>query len=235
MKPKTLLKAVCLVLGSLVTANPSFASVTFSFEGWIQYQQSGDVPGLRIGDQFHGSYTFDPLTVGQPFTPHDNTMDTAYWAVTDWSVSIPATGLNFSGTTGQIGVGNNTSWYLSDRYIATLFPEDNSPIVIAGHNFVFFQIDIFDFGNNVGADMLQSSALPLNPPDLSLVPDYDQTGHFLFTDASYQNRMTTLVVVPEPSAPLISGMGACLLLAWGKRKYLRIGHLHEQTQKRLNP
>jgi hypothetical protein len=231
MNPKALLKTVCLVLGTVGIANPSFALVTFSFDGWIQYQQSGDVPGLRISDQFHGSYTFDPRTIGQPFTPYDNTLDTAYWAVTAWSVSIPATGLNLSGTTGEIGVGNNAPWYLSDRYIATLFPGDSNPIIIAGHAFSFFQIDIFDFGNDVGADMLQSSALPLTPPDLNLVPDYDQTGRFVFSDASYQNRMTEIVLVPEPSALLMSGMGTCLLLGWGKRKYVRIGNIHGQTRE----
>ena len=43
MKPKTWLKARCLVLGSFGIANPSFASFTFAFEGVIRYQLTGNV------------------------------------------------------------------------------------------------------------------------------------------------------------------------------------------------
>ena len=203
---KTLL--VLLVVASTTTNARANA---FSFTGFIQYQQSAPVPGISIGDQFYANYTFDPLTVGQSFTPFDNTLDTEYWAVTSWSVTIPTKGITLSGLTGEIGVGNNTSWYKSDRYVVTMFPDVNNPQTVSGHTLAFFQLDLFDFGMNVGADMFQSSALPLTPPNLALIAPGDERGRFVFQDASFQNRITSITAVPEPSALaliVIAGVGA---------------------------
>jgi hypothetical protein len=206
MKTKSLFKIITALLSAVawcVALTPTNAAVTFSFTGYIQFQQSAPVTGLSVGDQFYGTYTFDPLTTGQPFLPSDSTLDTAYWALQSWVVTIPSENITLTGLTGQIGVGNNTPYYQSDRYIVTMFPDSNNIPVISGHTFSYFQIDIFDFGNGVGADMLQDSSLPLVPPDLNLVPDNDQTGRFVFQDAVFQNRTTSLTVVPEPSLNML--------------------------------
>jgi hypothetical protein len=183
--------------------------ITFAFGGNIQYQQSGAVPGLDAGHSFQGSFTFDPSTPGVAQIPPDNTLDTEYWAVTSWYISIPAGGISFGGTVGEIAVGNNTPWHASDRYVVTMYPGDaQPPILIAGHAVRFIQIDLFDFGSDVGADMLLDSSLPTQPPDFALIPAPDRTGRFVFEDASYQNRMTSLAVVPEPSQFVFVLMGS---------------------------
>lgn len=217
-----LTSALLCMIGYFATSTQANTSVTFSFSGYIQFQQSAPVPGLSVGDQFYGTYTFDPLTVGQPFLPSDSTLDTAYGGIQSWSVTIPTENLTFSGFTGQIGVGNNTPYYQSDRYIVTMFPDANKVPVISGHTFSYFQIDIFDFGNGTGADMLQDSSLPLVPPDLNLVPDSDQKGRFVFQDASFQNRTVSLTVVPEPSLNILILMAG--LSAICHRKINRFKH-----------
>ena len=221
MKTKSLFKLITPLLsavGCSAALTQANASVTFSFTGYIQFQQSAPVTGLSVGDQFYGTYTFDPLTIGQPFLPSDSTLDTAYWALQSWLVTIPSENITLTGFTGQIGVGNNAPYYQSDRYIVTMFPDSNNIPIISGHTFSYFQIDLFDFGNGVGADMLQDSSLPLVPPDLNLVPDNDQRGRFVFQDAVFHNRMTSLNVVPEPSLNMLIITAALCAICYARER-----------------
>lgn len=192
-------------------------AITFEFSGFIEFEQTLPVPGVSVGDQFRGTYTFNPLAPGVPQDPLDYSLDTEYWAITSWSVTIPAKGFSFGGLSGEIAVGNNTLYQHNDRYVVTMFPGANAP-VIGGHSFRFFQIDLYDpdFG---GANLLQSSSLPLVPPDLELAPAADRRGRFVFNDASFQNRMTSLTLVPEPSTvTLMLAGGALAILQLSKRK-----------------
>jgi hypothetical protein len=194
---------------------------TFAFSGFIQYQQSSAVSGLSVGDAFVGSFTFNPQTTGVAASPPNNTLHTDYWAITSWTVTIPTNGLTFGGSLGEISVGNDTSYYASDRYIVTMFPDTNQPpILVSGHTFSHFQIDLFEFGLYQPATMLNDDSLPLTPPDLALVPASDRLGHFLFADASFQNRMTSLTNVPEPSpvALAVAGLVAAALFQLAKRR-----------------
>ena len=193
-------------------------SVSFAFSGFIEFEQRLPVPGFSIGDQFYESYTFNPFTVGAPNEPPDETVDTEYWAITSWEVTIPSKGITFNGPAGEIAVGNNTFFQHNDRYVVTMFPDANHPPVVSGHQFRFFQIDLFDLGFS-GADLLQNTALPLSPPDLERIPAVDRRGRFVFNDASYQNRTTSLTLVPEPStvALMLAG-GTIAAFGWCSAK-----------------
>ncbi len=187
--------------------NP-IASVTFKFSGVIRVEQSGPVGGMQVGDQFEGSFTFDPSVSGVPYNPPQNTLDLRYPALTQWSVTIPARQLTFSGREGDIAVGNDASgWFLSDRYIVTMFPDTNTAPapILSGHRFRFFQIDLLDFGDNSPADLLTKISLPLQPPDLARIPDYDQIGRFAFHDASLQILTITLTLADPDDEKWQSG------------------------------
>jgi len=195
--------AIFLLAAGFAGRAEAQGTVTFAFSGFIQYQQAAPVTGLSVGDIFQGSFTFNPLTAGVLHSPADNTLDTDYWTILSWSVIIPTNGLTFSGSFGEVSVGNNAPWYASDRYIVTMFPDSNQPpIIVSGHQFAYFQIDLFAFGNGTGAQLLNSSSLPITPPDLALAPENNQShrdGRFVFTDTAFQNQMTSLTNVPEPS------------------------------------
>jgi hypothetical protein len=195
---------LCVAIGpGLVGNTRAHEEVTFSFSGFIEVQQAGPVPGLAVGDTFHGSFTFDPLTPRWPEEHPDNTLDSSYLALTSWNVTLPRSGLSFSGPSGVFAIGNDAPlWFLSDRYIATMSPSAE-PIYVGGHQFTFFQIDLMDFGNNIGADLLRDSSLPAEPPDLALTQPHERSGRFVFHDASFQNRITSLTLIPEPSQYLL--------------------------------
>jgi len=208
-------------------------TVTFGFSGFIQYQQAGPVAGLSLGDTFQGSFTFDPHTTGVPHAPADNTLDTDYWTILSWSVTIPTNGLTFSGSFGEVSVGNNAPWYASDRYIVTMFPNSNQPpVMVSGHQFAYFQIDLFAFGNGTGAQLLANSLLPVTPPDMALVTENNRTGRFVFTDASFQNQMTSLTSVPEPPPVALAVLGILMLAVFQAARERRNGY---NANQRLCP
>jgi hypothetical protein len=63
MKIKCLFKlatALLCVVGWPAALTQANASVTFSFTGYIQFQQSAPVTGLSIGDQFYGDLHIRP-------------------------------------------------------------------------------------------------------------------------------------------------------------------------------
>jgi hypothetical protein len=218
-------------LGSIPKVGWAQEPVSFAFSGFIEFEQLLPVPGLSIGDQFYGTYTFNSLTGRAPQDPPDETLDTEYQAITSWSVTIPTTGIRFGGHMGEIAVGNNTFWQHNDRYIVTMFPDADHPLVISGHQFRFFQIDLFDLGFN-GADLLQNSALPLSPPDLERIPAVDRRGRFVFDDASFQNRTTSLTLVPEPSAiALMLTGGTIAAVCWRRRTRKDLGSASPQTSE----
>jgi len=116
-----------------------------------------------------------------------------------------------------LSVGNDTPYYASDRYIATMFPDTNQPpIVVSGHTFSLFQIDLSEFGLYQPATMLNDDSLPRTPPDLALVQAGDRLGRFLCADASFQNRMTSLTNVPEPS-PVVLVVAGLVAPAFSQR------------------
>jgi hypothetical protein len=218
-------------LGAGLGLGQAQETVSFAFNGFIEFEHLLPVPGFSIGDQFYGTYTFNSLTVGAPQDPPDETLDTEYWAITSWSVTIPSTGISLNGSVGEIAVGNNTFWQHNDRYTVTMFPDANHPLVISGHQFRFFQIDLFDLGFN-GANLLQDSALPLSPPDLERIPAVDRSGRFVFNDASFQNRTTSLTLVPEPSAlALMLTGGTIAAVCWRRRTRKDPGNASPQASE----
>ena len=225
----TLPTYAALLFGALLTFEDGFVAgaavqenQTFDFAGFIEFQQLGAVPGLSVGEVFQGSFTFDPLTPGVANTPPDITLDTKYRAITSWQVSILASSLAFSGSFGEIALGNNApQWFLSDRYIVTMFPDSSQPLVVSGHEFRFFQINLIDYTPNSGADMLRDSSLPSEPPDLSLTAPSDRTGRFVFNDASFQNRMISLTAVPEPSQFVLALVGTIIIAFWSRSRKTR--------------
>jgi hypothetical protein len=213
-----ILLAICASTSTLLPQCAyALGPVTFEFSGFIEFQQRGPVQGLEVGKTFHGSFTFDPLAAGTPHTPADNSLDADYGAILSWNVVVPGSGLTFQGTVGTVSVGNDTPFFASDRYIVSMYRDANQPpIMVDGHQFGLFQIDLFSYGFGTNATLLGSSALPVTPP--SLIPDdgnfYQRRGRFVFTDASFQNRMTSLNVVPEPAVGtlIVGGMAMLVLL-----------------------
>jgi len=218
--PKRL--AIWVFLQHLLLVGMFASGVTFSFSEKVTYFQSPD-PDLdfQIGDTFSGTFTFDSSASSTPVTG-DSTISVAYLsAVTSWNVAFPRLGLAFKGVTGEIDIGNDTPYYLSDRYVVTLYTQGASnPLFASGRSLKYVQIDLFDLesvSNPTPADLLSSTLLPLTPPDLSLITPATQgsaTGHVHFNEGNnqLQTAMTGLNAAPEPSAMLCVFCGLGVLL-----------------------
>ena len=201
------------------------AGITFSFTQEARFFQIPNPdPDFLIGDTLTGTYTFDPLT---PSEPASGGYVHFASAITSWSVTFPRLGLTFNGTAGDIDLGNDTPFYLSDRYLATLFTQGTqNPLFPSGRTLRFVQLDLSDIEdvfNPRPADLLVNSLLPTAPPDLNRITIATQgsaTGHIRFNENNnqLQTRLNTLNAIPEPGSFCF---GAFLLLPCLRRTVLR--------------
>jgi hypothetical protein len=218
--PLAIYLLLIILAGMARTVANAQDTLTFQFSGVVRYLQSNPIPDIAVGDLFLGSYTFKALTPGAPPSYNDGTIDTVYAnAVSLWSVSIPSRGLTFAGTSGDIMVGNDTSFYKSDRYIATLYPDAGTSGVPSGSMLTYFQIDLFRYGCGWGSPLLQDSSIQITPPDLALVQAGDSIGHFMFDIAEYQTWTQTLTAVPIPEPSSLSLLVGLLVVKLSLRRF----------------
>lgn len=216
-----------LALLILLVNSATFAQGTlaFKFSGYVEYL-SGAESDFAEGDRFEGAFAFDPAAAGVPNTPRDSTLTELYpAAVSSWEVQVPSRGYTFHGTSGEIAVGNDQpGWYNCDRYIVTMWAPPDVPATPSGRRLRFFQIDLVALGTDRGAALLNSVAIPMNPPPLNEVSPPNRSGRFVFTDgAQPQIRLTTLEV-PEPSVLLLLVPALAVLsgpLQMGSRRWMR--------------
>ena len=203
------------------------AGITFSFSEEVQYFQVPiPDPDLLIGDTFTGTFTFEPSVASVPITG-DASLSVRYpSAITSWNVTFPRLGRSFSGTSGEIAIGNDSpGFYLSDRYVVTLFTQGTAnPIFPSGRTLRFVQLDLFDVesvSNPRPADLLANILIPTTPPDLNRISNLTQgsaTGHVRFNENNnqVQTRLTTLQAIPEPGNALFGLM--LLATCWLRRR-----------------
>lgn len=167
--------------------------VTFNFAGEML---SSDAD-FTAGDQFFGSYTFDPSATGT--APPDSTLNQQYVSSAGvWELSFPSLGYRFTGTLNVVAVGNDTSF--GDRYIATLHaPTSVGTPLPSGRTLSFAQFDIQD-PVAFGADMLSDDSIQTTPINLSLANTIG--GRFLFDDNS-QPQLTLSQLSNTPSTRVI--------------------------------
>lgn len=158
-------KTACGVGLLLFSAYANAVLWTFNFSG--RFNSSTAL--YNSGDTFSGSYTFETtapvidltgdgdISIDSRADAIDPDLPGTGWNLTVFSSVVP--GFTVSGNSGQISIGNDTSSFVVDRYIVTLFGSDPLPGGAADH---FFQIDLFDM-SGAGADILDSGDLDVVP------------------------------------------------------------------------
>lgn len=153
------------LLLSIFTTAVNAEVVTYFFSG--RFDVSGSM--FNAGDRFSGSYSFETTAPVVDLTADgdistdlrsdaiDPGLPGTGWTLTVFSSRIP--GFTISGDRGQIHLGNDTSAFVIDRYIVTLFSDQPLP---GGFSDYFFQIDLFDSSTG-GADIIDRGDLEAVP------------------------------------------------------------------------
>ena len=195
----------------------SAETIIFQFSGAIRYAINGPLPDLAVGDQYSGWYSFESTAAGIPVVPVDSTLDVSYpGALTQWYFTVPSRGIVFGGVTGDIVVGNNTSFSNGDRYFVHMPTVSGQDLTPSGNQLLRMSVDLIDkwyLSAGPGNDFLQDTTIQTSPPPLELTYPADRLTHFVFSgNYQFQGTVTSLTVVPEPSAIAFSVMSGILAL-----------------------